>query len=81
MFDRIVNTTLSEKVSTTGVTQENLEPPCLLILLIQTKYKTIRRNVGLAPLFYSLEEEIIHWVVNAKNVWLIVEQLAIKAGW
>ena len=27
MFDRILNATLSEKVSTTGVTQENLELP------------------------------------------------------
>ena len=27
MFDRILNATLSDKVSTTGVTQENLELP------------------------------------------------------
>ena len=29
MFDGILNATLSEKVSTTGVTQENLELPLL----------------------------------------------------
>ena len=29
MFDGILNTTLSEKASTTGVTQENLELPLL----------------------------------------------------
>ena len=41
MFDGVLNTTLSE-VSTTGVTQENLELPCLLVLLIHTKHETIR---------------------------------------
>ena len=29
MFDRLLNATLSEKVSTIGVTQENLELPLL----------------------------------------------------
>ena len=37
MFDGILNVTLSEEVSTTGVTQEILI--CLLILLINTKHK------------------------------------------
>ena len=40
IFDGILNGTLSEEVSTPGVKQRNLEPPCLLILLIHTKYKS-----------------------------------------
>ena len=39
MFHGIRNVTLSEEVSTTGVTQENLELPCLLIFLIHIKQK------------------------------------------
>ena len=43
MFDKILNATLSEeKVSTTRVTQGNLELPlCFVLLLIYTKRKTI----------------------------------------
>ena len=81
MFDRILNAILSERVSTTGVIQENLELPSFLILLIHTEHKTIRWNFGLTPRFYSLEGELTHWVDKAKIVWLIVGQLPIKAGW
>ena len=43
MFDKILNATLSEeKVSTTRITQGNLELPlCFVLLLIYTKRKTI----------------------------------------
>ena len=54
--------------------------PCLLILLIHTKHKTIRSNLG-DPRLHSLEGEFIYWVDKAKNVWLTVGQLPIKAGW
>ena len=39
MFDGILNVTLSEEASTTGVTEGNLEPPCLLISLGNVKIK------------------------------------------
>ena len=40
MFDGILNVTLSEeKVSTTGVTQGNLNSSCILILFIHTKHR------------------------------------------
>ena len=69
MFDCILIATASEeKVSTTRVTQEYLEPSRLLILLIHTKHKTIRRNLGLTPDLHSLEGELIRWVDEAKNV-------------
>ena len=60
--------------------------PCFLILLIRTKYKTIRWNLGqwnlgLTPHFYSLEGELTNWVDKAKYVWLIVGQLPIKPEW
>ena len=43
MFDRILNATLSEeKVSTTNVTQGNIELPLSPNSLIHTKHKTIR---------------------------------------
>ena len=58
-----------------------LNSPCLLILLIHIKHKTIRWNFGLTPRFYSLERELIYWVDKVENVWLIVGQLPIKAGW
>ena len=40
MFGGIVDATLSKKVSTTGATHKNLE--LSLVLLIQTKHKTIK---------------------------------------
>ena len=58
-----------------------LNSPCFLILLIHTKYKAIRWIFGLTPRFYSLEGELTQYVDKAKNVWLIVGQLHIKAGW
>ena len=76
-----VSSHFTVEVSTTGVTQKNLELPCLLILLIHTKHKTIRSNLGLTPRLYSLEGELIHWVDKAKSVCLTVRQFPIKAGW
>ena len=72
MFDGIVNGTLSEKVSITGVI---LNSHSFVILLIHTKHKTIRWNFGLIPMFYSREGELTQYVDKAKNVWLIVGQL------
>ena len=45
-------------------------PPCLIILLIHTKQKTIRWYQG----------EFFNFADKAKNVWLIVGQLPKKAG-
>ena len=39
MFDGILNVTLPGEVSTTRITQGNLELPLLLILLIHVKHK------------------------------------------
>ena len=39
VFGGILNATLSEKASTTGVHKTILNSPCLLILLIHTKHK------------------------------------------
>ena len=58
-----------------------LNSPCLHILLIHTKHKTIRWNLELTPRLHSLEEDLIHWVGNAKNAWLTVGQLPMNAGW
>ena len=60
MFDMILNVTLSnnlllarkrskEKIFITGFTQGILYTPCFLIILIYTKDKTKRRNLGLTP--------------------------------
>ena len=83
MFDRLLNTTLPEKVS-----QENLwlhkrilNSYGFLILLIHTKHKTLGWNFELTPRFYSLKGELTHCIDKAKNVYLKVEQLTIKAGW
>ena len=80
MFERILNATLSEgEVSTTGVTQESLDSPCLLIFLIHTKHtKTIRWNFGLTSRLHFLEGELIHWVDKATKMWLIIRQLPIN---
>ena len=79
MFDRILNATLSEeKFSIFGVTQGNLK---LLLPTDSLKHKTIRWYLGLTPCLHFLEEELIHLVDNAKNVWLIVGQLPKKSGW
>ena len=43
-----------------------------LCLLIHTKHKTIRWNLGLTPRLHSLEGDLIHWVGMAKNLWLTV---------
>ena len=41
----------------------------------------IKLGSGLTPRFYSLKGELTHWVNKAKDAWLIVGQLPIKAGW
>ena len=58
-----------------GLHKRILNSLCLLILLIHTKHKTIRRNFGLSLCFYSLEGELIHWIDEAKNLWITVGQL------
>ena len=53
-----------------------------VILFTHTKHKTIRWNLGLTPALHFLEVgELTHWVYETKNLWLIVGQLPIKAGW
>ena len=66
--DWVLNATLSEKVSTTGVTQENPElslPPHSLDSH-QTQNSEIKFWTD--PTFLLLEGELIHWVEKAKNV-------------
>ena len=58
-----------------GLHKRILNSLCLLILLIHTKHKTIRWNLGLTPRLHSLEEELIHWIGMPKNLWLTVGQL------
>ena len=84
MSDKVLTTTLSgEKVSTTGVTQGNLELNLPLILLIHTKHKNkMKSQTDLTSSF--IEEELVHWVDKAKYVWLKVDQLPInivRNGW
>ena len=63
IFYGILSATLSnEKISTTGVTQWNLElppPPFPPVLFLH--------NLGLAPRPHFLEGELIHWVGMAKT--------------
>ena len=54
MSEGILNVTLSEEVSTTGVTEGNLELPLPPNLL--------------TPRLYFLKRELIHWVDKTKNV-------------
>ena len=65
MFGEILNATLSEKVSTTGVTQENLELPLLPNSL--DSHQTQNNKIKFWT-FYSLEGELTHWVDKAKIV-------------
>ena len=82
MLGGILNATLSE-VSTTGVTQWNLE----LLLRpnspdsYQTQIQEYQILDWLHVLISLIEGELIYLVDKAKNVWLIVGQLPIKAGW
>ena len=64
-----------------GLYKRILNSPGFVILLIHTKHETIRWNLGLSPRFYSLERKLTQYVDKAKNMWLIVGQLPIKAGW
>ena len=64
-----------------GLYKRILNSPGFVILLIHTKHETIRWNLGLNPRFYSLERKLTQYVDKAKNMWLIVGQLPIKAGW
>ena len=72
---------LRRKFPPLGYHKRILNSPYLLVLLIHTKHKTIRWNLGLNSRLHSLEGEFIHWVDKAKNVWLTVGLLHIKAGW
>ena len=53
MFYGVLNTT--RRFPPLGLHKRILNSPCLLILLIYTKHKTIRWNFGLTPRFYSHE--------------------------
>ena len=63
-----------------GLRKRILNSPCLLILLIHTKHKTIRWCLGLSPCLHSLERELIHLVHKTKNMWVLIGQLPQKAG-
>ena len=79
MFNGVLNMTLPEEVSTTVVTQENLE---LLIFLIHTKHKYNKTESWADNTSSFLEGELIQLVDKAKSVRTIVEQLpSIKAQW
>ena len=41
----------------------------------------MRWNLGLTLSPHFLEGELIHWLGKAKNMWLSIGQLPIKAGW
>ena len=78
MFDRIG--ILSEKVSTTGVIQENLELPLLPNSIDTNITQNNKMKFLTDPLFYSHEGELTQRVDEAKNVWLIDGQLPIETG-
>ena len=66
MFGMILN----EKVSTTGVTQENLELPLLPNSLDSHQTQNNKMKFWTDPtflLFYFLEGELTNWVDKAKN--------------
>ena len=71
-WDGILNATLPEKVSTTGVIQENLELPLLPNSLDSHQTQNNEIKFWTDPRFYSLEGELANWVDKAKSVWLIV---------
>ena len=64
-----------------GLRRGILNSSCVLILLIHKNTNIRRWNVGLTPRPHFLEGQLIHLVDKAKNVWLIVGQLPIKAEW
>ena len=64
MFDRILNATLSEE----GISTTEVNSPCLQILLIHTKHKTIKLYLRLTQHLHFLEGALIHWVDKAKCV-------------
>ena len=64
-----------------GLHKGILNFPCLLILLIHTKHKTIRSYFGQTPRLNFLEGQLIHLGDKAKNVRLIIGQMPKKAGW
>ena len=66
IFDRILNASLSKKVSTTRVTQENLELLLPPNSLDSHQTENNKMKFWTAPRFYSLE--LTHWVDKAKTV-------------
>ena len=73
---------LRRKFPLMGLHRGILNSCCLLILPWFTpNTSTIRWNLGLTSHPHFLEEEPIHLVYKAKNVWLTVGQLPIKSGW
>ena len=75
MFHGILNGLCLRRFPPLGLHKRILNSLCLLILLIHSKHKTIRWNFGLSPSSYSLEGELIHWIDEAKNMWITVGQL------
>ena len=58
-----------------------LDSPAPLDSHIAPTTKTSRWNHRLTPRPHFLEGKLIHWVDKAKNMWIIVSWLPIKAEW
>ena len=68
MFDGILNVTLSEEVSTTGVTQGNLKLPLPPDSLIHTKHSNNKMKSCADPMSSFPLRRFIHWVDKTENV-------------
>ena len=68
MFGGILNATLSEQVSTTGVTQENLEFPLLPNSLDSHQTQNNEIKFWTDPTFLLPGSRLTYWVDKAKIV-------------
>ena len=64
-----------------GYTMESWTPRVFYFSWFTPIPNTIRCNLKPISRFHFLEGEFTHWVGKAKNVWLIVGRLPIKAEW
>ena len=64
-----------------GYTRESSTAPASLSSWFTPNTNTIRCNLRPTPRSHLLEGELIHWAGKAKNAWLIVGWLPIKAEW
>ena len=68
MFHGILNATLSEKVFTTGVIQENFELPLLPNSLDSHQTQNNKMKSWTDPRFPSLEGKLTNLIDKAKNM-------------